>query len=359
LLGTAIGDALGVPFEGASLRYMSRRRPIGDWTEYQGFWGRGLVSDDTQQAVLVATVLAQYPREPHLAVAAYKRLLVRWLVALPFGAGRATLRGCFRVLTRRAVTGVRSAGNGAAMRSAVIGAAYSEDPTMRHAMTIALSEVTHTHPDAIAGALISAEVTAQASQAAAGDSTRVISQRALMSLDNAANRSDLDWAMQWSANPEDAKAPTLRSRCFTALEFADQTQTSTDEAVRAIGNTGWTNHTIPLALYWFARVGEPVPALTAAVRSGGDTDTVAAIVGAWSVTKFGVEAIPSQLRDHLQGGSYGLEHLRSLGDALVSSAKADHGLAVPTVHFGRSAARNLLSLPLLIVYAFRAALIRR
>jgi hypothetical protein len=46
LLGTAVGDAIGLPFEGLSRRRVQRllREPLG----HQLFFGRGMVSDDTE-----------------------------------------------------------------------------------------------------------------------------------------------------------------------------------------------------------------------------------------------------------------------------------------------------------------------
>jgi ADP-ribosylglycohydrolase len=359
LLGTAVGDALGVPFEGTARKYMRRRKPTGTWSEFQGFAGRGLVSDDTQQAVLVATALALHPHDVDSAVAAYKHLLIRWFFAFPFDAGRATLRACVRVLLRRKRTGIRSAGNGAAMRSAVIGAAYADDEVARHLVTVRLSEVTHTHPDAVAGALVSAGLTACALRSSASDNTHDIALYALDWMDEYASDCDLEWGTHWLHNEVVSTSGTLRNRCYRAVELARRPDTSLEDVLEIIGNTGWTNHTIPLALYWFVRLDEPASMLTAAVRSGGDTDTVAAIVGAWSLAMFGLDAAPPALLAHLQAGVYGRQHLKSLATALDSSLNDDDVTAVPRIRFARSAGRNIITLPLLIIYAFRAALVRR
>jgi ADP-ribosylglycohydrolase len=244
------------------------------------------------------------------------------------------------------------------MRSAVIGAAYPDDQEARHAMTIALSQVTHTHPDAIAGALIGADLTAHASTSDTGESTHAVALRTLQALDNDASQSILEWATHWRT--DNASSPrSLRTRCYLALDLANRADVTADDAVRALGSSGWTNHTVPLALYWFSCVGDPERALTAAVRSGGDTDTVAAIVGAWSVSKFGVEAVPPSLLRDLQDGTYGRQHLTNLADSLDASINGDRDAVAPRISFGRSAGRNVVTLPNLVFYAFRAVFIRR
>ena len=46
ILGTAVGDAIGLPYEG-----MSKRRGVrllGEPTRHRFFFGRGMVSDDTE-----------------------------------------------------------------------------------------------------------------------------------------------------------------------------------------------------------------------------------------------------------------------------------------------------------------------
>src|SRR5688572_21926737 len=118
LLGTAVGDALGLPAEGLS-RGRIQRRWHGVW-KHRFVCGRGMVSDDTEHALFVAQALLTHPDD----VVAFQRCLAwkfrLWLFGLPAGIGLATLKAVIRLWMGfpPARSGVWSAGNGPAMRSA-------------------------------------------------------------------------------------------------------------------------------------------------------------------------------------------------------------------------------------------------
>src|SRR5262245_23467662 len=120
LLGTALGDALGLPAEGMSARAVARR--FGRLDRFRLVGRTGFVSDDTEQAALVAQALARHPDDPEACVRAFRRSLLGWFCRLPWGVGRATIRSCVRIGLGISPSGVMSAGNGAAMRAAVVGA---------------------------------------------------------------------------------------------------------------------------------------------------------------------------------------------------------------------------------------------
>src|SRR5437764_9027631 len=65
LLGTALGDALGIAAEGLPARAVARR--FGELTpvaaRFRLCGGTGFVSDDTEQAALVAESLARAPAD--------------------------------------------------------------------------------------------------------------------------------------------------------------------------------------------------------------------------------------------------------------------------------------------------------
>ncbi len=62
LLGGAVGDALGLPAEGLSRRAIQRRW-IGRWKMRLAF-GYGMISDDTEHALMVATSLVNKTIHP-------------------------------------------------------------------------------------------------------------------------------------------------------------------------------------------------------------------------------------------------------------------------------------------------------
>ena len=61
LLGTAVGDSLGLPAEGLSARKIAKRWR-GQWHQRFAF-NKGMISDDTEHTVFVAQCLLAHPRD--------------------------------------------------------------------------------------------------------------------------------------------------------------------------------------------------------------------------------------------------------------------------------------------------------
>src|SRR5207244_1086460 len=103
----------------------------------------GFVSDDTEQAALIAQSLARYPDDAARCAADFRRALLGWFCRLPWGIGRATVVACLRIVIGLRPSGVWSAGNGAAMRAPIIGVFFLEEPGLREQFGRALAEITH------------------------------------------------------------------------------------------------------------------------------------------------------------------------------------------------------------------------
>ena len=142
LLGVALGDALGLPFEGLSRRRVGRRFPGADRFRLVG--RTGFVSDDTEQTALLAQAIVASGGDDDLCVRRFRRSMLGWFARLPFGIGGATLRACLRMALGLRRPGVRSAGNGAAMRAGVIGVSLAAEPERRRALGRAIARLTHT-----------------------------------------------------------------------------------------------------------------------------------------------------------------------------------------------------------------------
>jgi len=131
LIGTAVGDALGLPAEGLS-RERIHRRWKGIWN-HRFLFGRGMCSDDTEHTFFVAQALLAHGDD----VSAFQKSLAWklrfWLLGLPAGVGFATLRAILKLWLgfSPARSGVFSAGNGPSMRSSIIGAYFAENPELR------------------------------------------------------------------------------------------------------------------------------------------------------------------------------------------------------------------------------------
>ena len=160
LLGTAVGDAIGLPFE--ALRPARIRKWLKRDLNPRFVLGHGMVSDDTDHTVFVAQALAAYSDDSDAFVQLLAWKFRLWLLCLPAGIGLATLRSIVRLWFGLPPTrsGVFSAGNGPAMRSAVIGVYLAENPDQRRHYVHTASQLTHTDPKAVFGAMAVAELAA-------------------------------------------------------------------------------------------------------------------------------------------------------------------------------------------------------
>ena len=81
LLGTAVGDSVGLPAEGLSPSRRQRLLP-GSW-RHRFLLGRGMISDDTEHTLMVAQSLLTHPDD----ATAFGRSLawrLRWRLAPPY-----------------------------------------------------------------------------------------------------------------------------------------------------------------------------------------------------------------------------------------------------------------------------------
>ncbi|MCP5524332.1 MAG: ADP-ribosylglycohydrolase family protein [Verrucomicrobiales bacterium] len=279
LLGTAVGDALGLPAEGLSPERI-RRRWKGDWRMRLTF-GRGMVSDDTEHAFFVGQSLLESPTDARRFQSRLARRLRWWFLALPAGVGLATARACLKLWVGFSAerSGVFSAGNGPAMRSAILGGFFADDTERRRDYVRASTRLTHTDPRAETAALAVAE-------AAAGIVRQESEAEEFLARLPACGTGE-----EWLG---------LCGRLREALARKDPVPDFATSLGLQRGVTGYAFHTVPVALYaWLRHPGDFRRALTAALDCGGDTDTVGAIVGALAGAEAGVEGIPSDWLDGL------------------------------------------------------------
>lgn len=333
LLGTAVGDALGLATEGMSARAIARR--FGRVERFHVLGGIGFVSDDTELSALVAASLARHPHDRDACVRAFRFALLGWFLRLPFGIGLATLRACVKIALGFRTSGVGSAGNGAAMRASIVGVFFRDDEAKRRAWSDAIARVTHTDPRAVEGARFVAELSARCAVSVPDAERRALVLRALDVVD----------------------APQLRAAIELAVDLAESDATL-DAAATALGTTGFVVHSVPLAVFAFLRHGDdPKETWVQTVAAGGDTDTNAAIAGAWVGALHGAAALPSDLVNRLQRGPFGREHLRELARALAA-AHAGERVELPHPALAIAMARNLALFPVVLVHAVHVAVSR-
>jgi ADP-ribosylglycohydrolase len=316
LWGTALGDALGLRYEGLSARGIARSI---DPAAGLGLWGARLfVSDDTEQTALVLESIVLARADLPAALRTFRRALRDWFLRLPFGIGLSTLRACVRMLFGSETSGVASAGNGAAMRAGIIGVYFATEQQERRRFAEALARVTHTDVRAVEGAVYTAELAA------------------LCACPPTQDRAELVWRAA-----RGIRDPELRAGIDAALLLA-----GTRHQTGLAPNTGYVVHTLALCTWAFIREGEhALCAIQAVIRAGGDTDTAAAIVGGWLGALHGPEALPVALLARLDDGPFGARHLAAL-------AHASETTRVPAWSRLRALRRNLGLYPVVLAHAF-------
>ncbi|MFN8082621.1 MAG: ADP-ribosylglycohydrolase family protein [Dermatophilaceae bacterium] len=299
LLGQACGDALGVPYEfAAPLR--GEASMIGGGL---GPYAPGQWSDDTEMAVCIARVSAtgvdltsaaaddaiaegfeEWLRGGARDVGAHTRAL---LVEARRLVGSAGERVRTASVARHARTG-HTAGNGALMRTGIVGISRLNDREMTAASARSVASLTHADPLAGDSCVLWAEAVRVAVREGrldvAGGLDLLPSERR-------------DTWLGWVDAAESGSA-TLRPNGFTvtALQAAWAAIVSTQDdgdGVEPVGaSSGSASGSQP---------GHLERALQAAVRIGDDTDTVAAIAGALLGARYGIEAIPAVWRADVHG----------------------------------------------------------
>jgi ADP-ribosylglycohydrolase len=329
LLGTAVGDSLGLPYEGLSPRRAGRifAGPL----RHHLLPGKGMVSDDTEHACFTARALLLAGDD----VDAFGRRLASslrwWFAGLPAGIGLATLRAilksCIGFPPHR--SGVFSAGNGPAMRSAITGVAWGHDAQKLKEFVRCSTRMTHTDPKAFHGALA---VALAAHQAASFTTVQ----------------SYLD-GLEATLQGEDAgDFLTLARR---ASESAARGETAADFA-QSIGSrggiSGYMLHTVPCVLQvWFRHPRDFAAGLSEIIAAGGDADTAGAIYGGIVGSAVGRDGIPAPWIEGIAEWPRSVQWMERLGTALAEGGECP-GYFVPGVPL-----RNLVFLAIVLAHGFR------
>ena len=346
IFGTAVGDAFGLACEGLSRNRQAKMFP--DLTSHKLLpFGRGMCSDDTEHTCMLAQSLIETARYQDIDEQAKKFAsnfgwrLRFWLLGMPAGIGLATLRAILKLWIGfpARYSGVFSAGNGPAMRVALIGVCYGDDVPRMRALVRAATRITHTDPKAEHGSLaiaLAAHLGSKGQDIAPEDYARRL--RDLLGDDG---RELLELV--------DGVAQSL-SRKETAADYAARTGS-------ANGVSGYMFHTVPAALHvWLAHQGDYRGAITTIVRLGGDTDTAAAIVGAIIGARVGKEGIPVEWLNGLIEWPRTEAWMESVGVKLADRAtNRTKGYAVPLNWF-KLLARNAFFMPLVLAHGFRRML---
>ena len=344
LAGLALGDALGMPTQEMSpeqIRSVYGRITglvDGDASQpYAPGMPAGSVTDDTEQALLVASLLVRGRGTSSGRVALdageFAHALLDWEDSMiERGSldllGPSTKAALERVRAGEDPLSVGGAGttNGAAMRVTPIGIAVSTaDPEAFADAVWSSCQVTHaTRQGFQSAALVAAAVSMGIDwdTPSASDITALL-WKALTYVDSLPERG------AWTPDP-DVVAATRRAMHLVA----NPASSSLECLVEQVGTSVASAQAIPMAFALLAR--DPSPrALLDAANIGGDTDTIGAIAGAILGGALGEQVLPadslSMIEEvsHLGLPSVALELLELRDQALVSSQEESPTSASP------------------------------
>ena len=338
MLGTAVGDSIGLPAEGIS-RQRAKKLFRGRW-RHRLVINRGMVSDDTDHSVFVAQSLLVYPNSPDRFAKRLSWCLRWWLLSGPASVGFATLRSILRLWlgVSYAHSGVYSAGNGSAIRSAPIGAFFADSPDRIDGIVEASTRLTHSDPRALTGAKAVAYLTAWIMR------DRLVARPelddVLTFLDRAGNGDD-----EWTAVIQSIAA--AHHQGLSVGQFA--------QSLGLIdGVTGYMYHTVPVAIYaWYQHYGCFEDTVSAVLDCGGDTDTVGAIARALAGAVVGEQGIPGDWLNGIHDWPRGIGVFRAVADRLAERSQ-QHQAGSPVSYFWPGVVpRNLFFLVVVLLHGFR------
>src|SRR5262249_52870251 len=162
-------------------------------------------------------------------------------------------------------------------------------------------------------------------------------------------KSELAPATEWLALLERVAASIQKGQ--KTLEFAA-------ELGLAKGVTGYSFHTVPVALHaWLSHPADFRGAVIAAIECGGDTDTVAAITGAIAGAGAGKEGIPPEWLDRLVEWPRTVAWMEKLAVQLAgTAAERLEGQPAPVAGAIKLLLRNIFFLIVVLAHGFRRLL---
>ena len=292
LLGTFVGDALGMPYEGW----------IGTFNP--GEMARGVYTDDTQMMIGVAESLVACGGFDGADMA--RRFVENFDFRRGYGAG------AFRVIDRLAagqswnqagegLFGTGSFGNGSAMRIAPIGLFYQNNEEKLHEAARLSSIISHTHPLGKQGAMLQAYAVALALQY--GMTGKLDTGQMIRKL--------------WDFLPV---GPDVFRYKLAAMNHLLTENPSRGAVIGKLGNGIRSFESVPTAVYSFLSHPESFEdAVVYAVSLGGDADTIGAMTGAIAGAYHGYQGIPSRWLEKLENGAKGRDYVIDLAKDLYDA----------------------------------------
>jgi ADP-ribosylglycohydrolase len=291
VLGGAVGDALGAPFEGLwSHSIPDADTLLSGYAEYEGF-PRGQYTDDTQLTIATLRSVVRLGRVDPADIA--RRIARLWRSQMVVGPGGACTAAADRLLAgghwAESGAAVGQAGNGAAMRTAALGLYFLLQPDELPAAVADVSRITHQDPRSIAGGVAIASAARLLAEQPETDASALCRQVA----------DDIRPYHAVFAEHVAGLPVYLSGERRAALEYVAWSGLGSEQReFEEVIITPYVVSTVLAALWAVATFPLSWPeAVAAAIGLGGDVDTLGAIVGGLIGARLGFSAIPGHLAE--------------------------------------------------------------
>lgn len=306
MLGTLVGDSLGMPAEG--MTHEQIRAKFGRLDSLQeGELPAGEYTDDTEMAINLCESLLEVGDfdQKHLAQSLANQF-TPWRCYSPHVYG---IMARIRQGLGWELPGNSSFGADAASRVAALGVLYADDKAVAE-LGAKQAAITHTHPNGIAGAVAQAVAVSEATSVGLFEST-VPKEELLRKLYGPV--SDLSIALSDALERIADIKPTPSLEGLAAA------------IARVYACDGGAVGTVPAALAAFLLTDSFESAVVTAVSCGGKTDMLGALTGAMAGAFYGAAAIPEKLTAGLVNEQRGRDHVIGLGERLGALTRERSG----------------------------------
>ncbi|WP_145041866.1 ADP-ribosylglycohydrolase family protein [Gimesia chilikensis] len=289
LIGGAVGDAMGAPFEGLWADSIPSAESLAaSFHEYHGY-PNGQYTDDTQ--LTLATIRSIVDQKDIVVADIARQIAELWRHHSVIGPGGACTQAAEHYLAtgdhRNMGASVGQAGNGTAMRTAALGLWFDDQKSL--IPTVAdISRITHQDSRSVAGGVAIAVAANQLLSSSEINPRDFCSEISEACRDINTELADLLQQLPDLLNDDGI------------LDFIAHAGQSTPEFDKPIISP-FVIPTVLASIYSILiNLDSWIGAVTFAIRLGGDVDTLGAIVGALAGARHGIDSIPQNLIDCLQ-----------------------------------------------------------
>lgn len=297
LVGCAIGDALGNPFEMKAAISPSLVEWDGNFKAGGTFWKGepGQYTDDTLMSMALSASLIQHCGfDPEDIAAKY---LAWYESGNTRGIGTTTASAMMNLklgaswqesgLTH-GMDGLPAAGNGTAMRASPIGLVYRNNLTKLLEVAMAEASITHNSIEPKMGSVaVALAVAMLANRQSINNEPDVPMERA-----------DVIYTVG-GLLPQDSVVRNRLEIAAGCLEQGLDPMLALSE-IGITGNKGYVPETVASAFYCFAVTDNFRDCVVLSIKCGGDTDSTAAIAGALAGTWYSIDGIPQEYKDQVE-----------------------------------------------------------